>query len=530
MLQRPKTLGYYVSLLFLFIACGLVFAFHYWAALTLAQDTQRGALRAKAAILSEVLDSVANHSREVLDNTSVPSVCNDGSLELLERIQRQFVIPSVVSFLTVNDEKEYCVYPDAATSVSNLMANDVGRQYIDAPEDYRIWFEETGMRSSDDMYALSAMVIQKGRMQLRFDLTLLSNLINGETPSYNTRPSLSIHVVSQYWGLTPANFNELVGEFIWVIDHASQYDISVVIGQPIVLTQELAIQMIKQTWFVSVLVFLLLCRLSYRAFERRYHALPRVLKYHFKHNTITPYYQPIINTASNRCIGAEVLCRGEGMSPSIFIPQVEDAGLELELTRYLLNRALNELSGWLIADRHRYLSLNVSASALMQSDFCALFEEERATHFLLARQLRLELTERRAIPSAVLTPILKRFRKLGYLIYLDDFGVEHSNLSNLQTLPIDALKVDKRFIDAIPLPLYDHHRAQACVSDDMSLVKQIADVASALNVDIIAEGVEHAYQKVYLNQMGIFLMQGWHFSPALSADDFVDFSKVKAEI
>lgn len=105
-----------------------------------------------------------------------------------------------------------------------------------------------------------------------------------------------------------------------------------------------------------------------------------------------------------------------------------------------------------------------------------------------------------------------RLREAGYAVVIDDFGTGYSNLQYLQQLPLDALKIDKSFIDTVGRDV-----------TNTAVASHIIDIAKELGMRTIAEGVEHEEQLVYLRARGVDMVQGWLFSSPLSAAEFVDY-------
>jgi sensor c-di-GMP phosphodiesterase-like protein len=124
----------------------------------------------------------------------------------------------------------------------------------------------------------------------------------------------------------------------------------------------------------------------------------------------------------------------------------------------------------------------------------------------------LEVTERGFIDYGAARDIIAEARAKGYRLSIDDFGTGYSSLTHLQQITFDALKIDKSFVDTIGVP-----------SAKSAVIFHIIEMAKALGVSIIAEGVEHQVQADYLRANGVGLAQGWLYARALPPEEFVSY-------
>jgi len=231
-------------------------------------------------------------------------------------------------------------------------------------------------------------------------------------------------------------------------------------------------------------------------------------------------YQPIVDLRTRRGIGFEALLRWEhpelgDISPSIFVPIAEESGLIVPIGDWVMRRAIDQLAAW----RRDYspidiaMNVNVSAQQLVNPDFVAnLIAALRAAE-VPARSLSFELTETAMLDSDRLArQALDAIRAAGAHLALDDFGMGYSSLANLIDLPIDALKIDRLFVSGP-----DEGLASPAI------VKAVVALARAMNVDLIAEGVESRKQEAELTAMGCRYAQGFLFSRALEQADATAF-------
>jgi EAL domain-containing protein (putative c-di-GMP-specific phosphodiesterase class I) len=202
--------------------------------------------------------------------------------------------------------------------------------------------------------------------------------------------------------------------------------------------------------------------------------------------------------------------------PADFIPLAEEAGLIVPLGRWALETACAQLALW--RDRPGLagvtLAVNVSPRQLLDANVVPLVRDLLAASGADPRRLRLEITE-----SCVMENIddaifkLAALKALGVGVSLDDFGTGYSCLAHLTRLPLDELKIDRRFVE---YALVDAKVA--------SIVRTIITLARHLNLAVIAEGVETADQRAFLEAEGCSLHQGYLFSPALTPPAFEAFA------
>ncbi|HZW81997.1 MAG TPA: EAL domain-containing protein [Candidatus Deferrimicrobium sp.] len=230
------------------------------------------------------------------------------------------------------------------------------------------------------------------------------------------------------------------------------------------------------------------------------------------------HYQPIIDLYTGYIIGMEALVRWQHpelglISPDKFIPLAEDTGLIMPLGERVLRVACQQNKTW--QDEGfppMYVSVNLSARQfrqhnLVESIFTILRETELSPEYL-----QLEITESIAVNNEEgVIARLQALKNMGIQIAIDDFGTGYSSLSCLKRFPIDMLKIDKSFIDNISLDPYDP-----------AITTAIINMASSLNLKVIAEGVESEAQLAFLLEKGCNAMQGYLFCKPLPAEEFED--------
>tara|TARA_R110002110_G_scaffold415697_2_gene653851 strand:+ start:16959 stop:19094 length:2136 start_codon:yes stop_codon:yes gene_type:complete len=237
-----------------------------------------------------------------------------------------------------------------------------------------------------------------------------------------------------------------------------------------------------------------------------------------RNNEFELHFQPLVDNALQRVVGAECLLRWrhpDGLRyPDGFIPLAEETGLILPLGDWVLEAAVSQLSAW--ADRLPEpfdLSINVSALQVRDAAFLDHTRQLLETNPDAARHLVFELTESSLVEDMESTARwLRDLRALGVRIAIDDFGTGYSGLHYLVRLPVQTLKIDRMFVAGI-----DRDAEQAAV------VSAIFQMARALRMEVVVEGVETLEQLQIVAAMGACDIQGWLISKALPADKFDAF-------
>ncbi|MBK7000454.1 MAG: EAL domain-containing protein [Rhodoferax sp.] len=227
-------------------------------------------------------------------------------------------------------------------------------------------------------------------------------------------------------------------------------------------------------------------------------------------------YQPQIGLGSGKIIGAEALLRwrdphlGE-ISPVVFIPVAEKAGLMNRLGEMVFNMVLAQISAWRKAELQvPRISINVSVEQFRDTEFAARVLAWAQSHDVPLSEIAIEITEN-VLAERIETVgiMLHQLEKHGATISIDDFGTGYSSLSYLKRLPIHELKVDRSFVDG----LTDD-------AEDCAISKAIIDMAHALGMTVVAEGVETAGQRDVLIRLGCEVAQGYFYHRPLPVQEF----------
>ena len=235
-----------------------------------------------------------------------------------------------------------------------------------------------------------------------------------------------------------------------------------------------------------------------------------------KQQLLQCYYQPQVDIRSGRITGAEVLLRWHDkqlgqVSPAVFIALAESCGLIHELGHWVLQQSCQQLRQWLDQGiTPLSLAINVSAQQFSKGDLLAQLTQVLTETAVPATSIELEVTENALMADEQqVISTMQQLRSLGVRLAIDDFGTGYSSLAYLKRLPLDVLKIDRRFIEHIP---------QA--NDDKQISSAIIALAHTMNFKVLAEGVETAEQLAFLQQQGCDYYQGFYCSRALPAEDF----------
>jgi diguanylate cyclase (GGDEF)-like protein/PAS domain S-box-containing protein len=244
------------------------------------------------------------------------------------------------------------------------------------------------------------------------------------------------------------------------------------------------------------------------------------LKNALRHGGLALHYQPVIDILSGKLVGAEALLRltdndGENIGPAIFIPIAESTGLIVELGEWVAIEACRQQVAWREQGLIICMAINVSPLQFRQQGFVKKISQLIADTGIDARCLEIEVTESTLMDSVEdAVAILKRIKSLGVKVALDDFGTGYSSLSSLTSLPLDKLKVDQSFVKRV-----EHDAASRAVTE------AVIALGRSLKLDVHGEGIETASALGYLKQLGCNQAQGYWFSQALPAEEFMQWSR-----
>jgi diguanylate cyclase (GGDEF)-like protein len=227
-------------------------------------------------------------------------------------------------------------------------------------------------------------------------------------------------------------------------------------------------------------------------------------------------FQPQFDLASSQVHGVEALLRwrheGRDIPPMEFIPLLESSGQIANVSRWIVEQCCRQICEWNQAGHNVRISINLSAVEFHDTGFVDSVTKSVRDFQVDAAQLEFEITESLLIEDVAATiERLSCLKQLGASISLDDFGTGYSSLSYLKQFPIDRLKIDRAFVKDYP------------EGDDGLLASSIIVLGQALDMRVIAEGVETLEQLQFLREQGCDEIQGYLLSPPVPAEECVRF-------
>lgn len=231
------------------------------------------------------------------------------------------------------------------------------------------------------------------------------------------------------------------------------------------------------------------------------------------------YYQPQVEIISGKITGMEALVRWHHpklgiIPPSKFIPMAEETGLIIPLGKWVLNAACQQTLKWQqVGCYPGKVAVNISPRQLRQSDLAKTVAQALADSGLDAKWLELEITENVLVDD--LTPtiaVMEELNAMGVSLAIDDFGTGYSSLNYLHRFPLSKLKIDQSFVQSIGEPMGKY-----------AIVEAIIALARALDLEVIAEGIENRAHIAFLLNHGCRYGQGFYFSKPLPKKTFEQF-------
>ncbi len=247
-------------------------------------------------------------------------------------------------------------------------------------------------------------------------------------------------------------------------------------------------------------------------------ALEQGLRKALENDELEMYYQPQIDAASGRIIGAEALMRWNHplrgvVSPGEFLPFAEESGLMLPISDWMIGALCRDMPAWThIGGGQLKLSLNVSPQYLDRGDFFDKMHDAMLNHGVAPGAIEVEITENICIrnPQRAIEQ-LNKLGQLGVSVAIDDFGTGYSSLAYLHRFPVHTIKIDQSFVQEI----HDEN-------GHYPVVLAIISISRGLRLHLVAEGVETEVQARYLRAHGCTAMQGYLFHRPMPLGRFVD--------
>jgi diguanylate cyclase (GGDEF)-like protein/PAS domain S-box-containing protein len=232
------------------------------------------------------------------------------------------------------------------------------------------------------------------------------------------------------------------------------------------------------------------------------------------------YYQPVMDLAAETRIGDEALIRWRHptrglVPPDQFIPFAESSGLIIDIGAWVLREACRQAADWSRSPRGRSLDMSVNVSSRQLAQGAGLVTAVRLAldeSGIDPRSLVLEVTESALMDDAAAAlRVVNELKSLGVRIAIDAFGIGYSSLVYLKNFPVDLLKIDRSFVSGLGRD-----------KDDTAIVRSVIDLAHALEIEAVAEGIETRTHLEMLQSMGCGFGQGFLWSPAVPPQDAVD--------
>jgi EAL domain-containing protein (putative c-di-GMP-specific phosphodiesterase class I) len=246
--------------------------------------------------------------------------------------------------------------------------------------------------------------------------------------------------------------------------------------------------------------------------ERRL-VIASTLRRALERDQFTVHYQPIVDLATGAMVSAEALLRweqpGRGLvGPEEVIPFAEETGLIVPIGAWVLEEACRQLVQWQRAHPLMSVAVNLSVRQLGASDIAHVLEDILRRTGARPEGLCLELTESVLMDDVdYFGRVLVSLKALGVRLTIDDFGTGYSSLGYLKRFPVDAVKVDRAFVDGLGTDCHDS-----------AIVAAIVAMAGALGLEVTAEGVETHDQLAHLKKLQCWRAQGFYLAEPISAD------------
>lgn len=226
------------------------------------------------------------------------------------------------------------------------------------------------------------------------------------------------------------------------------------------------------------------------------------------------HYQPQFDLRSRELTGVEALVRWSGpeglMSPACFMTELERARAMMPLLQFVINNASRDMARWVRRHPNLNVSINSSATDLEDADLVQIMRDVLSMWNVDPSQLTLEITETSLMRDPKLgIDTLSRLRELGVRTSIDDFGTGYSSLEWLKNLPVDELKIDQSFVKTV----IDDQR-------DRKIVESVIELAHAMELSVVAEGIESEGVMHVLREAGCDIGQGYFFSQPLTGAEF----------
>lgn len=233
-----------------------------------------------------------------------------------------------------------------------------------------------------------------------------------------------------------------------------------------------------------------------------------------RHHEIAVLYQPQVQVSTGELVGVEALLRWTHpewgpVPPDELIEAIEPSEVMHQLTQHVLLAVVSQMRRWYDQGEGLRVSVNVSIQDLYQPDFALELGNLLRRHRIPPRQLLVEITETTLIADTErISQVARTLAEQGIGLSLDDFGTGYASLQQLRELPLTEVKIDQSYIRGIA----DNPSHEA-------ILTSLHQLAQALNIDVVAEGVEDERTVAVIAKLAGTTCQGWHFGRPMTADD-----------